>query len=135
RIDAHLERLQPVAIDHSLERESVAVGRDKTVEMRERGRLSLTEIGEKDPALFNDRIRFLPYVGAQVTVIGLGRRLQAFAMDVEQPPVKRATQAAVFQSSVREIGAAMRTAATDQPIPSLLVPKNNHVFAKKRNAF
>src|SRR5262245_13935824 len=99
--------------------------------MRERGRLALTEIGEKNSALFNDRIRFLPDVGAQVAVMGLGRRLQAFAVDVEQPPVKRATQAAVFQSSVREIGAAMGTATPDQSVASSLVPKDHQVFAEQ----
>src|SRR5690348_5796352 len=91
-IDADLERLQPVAIDHALERKGVGVRRDKAVEVRQRRRLAAAEISEQDAALLDDRISLLLDVGAQVAVIGLGRRLQTFSMNVEQPAVKRAAQ-------------------------------------------
>ena len=46
RIDADFQRLQPVAIDHALERERVRAGRDKAIEMRKFRRRGGTHIGE-----------------------------------------------------------------------------------------
>src|SRR5262249_49373707 len=96
RIDADLERLQPVALDHALECEGVAGRRDEAVEMRERRRLAGPEIGEQDAVLFHDRIRLLRDVGAEIAVVRFGRSFEALAVDIEQPAVKRATQAAVL---------------------------------------
>src|SRR5262249_32900011 len=48
RIDADFKRLQPVAVDHSLEREGMAVGGNKAIEIRECRRLARTEIGEEN---------------------------------------------------------------------------------------
>ena len=90
RVDADLERLQPVAVNHALERESVAIGGDETIEMRKRRRFTVTQIGEQDAALLDHRIGFLLDVGAEIAVVGLGRRLQALAVNVEQPAVKGA---------------------------------------------
>jgi hypothetical protein len=100
RIDADLERLQPLAIDHALERECMARRRDEAVEARKRRRPARAEIGKQNAALLHDRIGFLLDAGAQVAVVGFGRRLQAFAADVEQPAVKRAAQSAVFETPV-----------------------------------
>ena len=131
RIDADLERLQPVAIDHALERESVRRRRNEAVELRKRRRLARTEISEQNAALLHDRIGFLLDVGAQVAVVGLRRRLQAFAVHVEQPAVKRAAQSAVFQAPVSEIGAAMRTVTADQAVASFVVLERDEVLAEK----
>ena len=131
RIDADFERLQPVAIDHALEGEGVGRRRDEAVEIRKRRRLAGAEIGPQDAALLDHRIGFLLDVGAQIAVVGLGRRLQAFAVDVEQPAVKRAAQPAVFEPPVSEIGAAMRTMAADQPVAPLVVLEGDEVLAEK----
>src|SRR6476646_9056482 len=116
RIDSHLERLQPVAINHALECERVTVGRDEAVEMRKRRRLDGAEIGEQDTVLLHHRIRFLLDVGAEIAVVGFGRRLEASAVDIEQPAVKRAPQPAIFETAIYEVGPAMRAAAADQSV-------------------
>ena len=131
RIDADFERLQPVAIDHALEGEGVRVRRDEAVEMRKRRRLARPHVGEQDAALFHHRVGFLPDVGAQLAVIRLGRSLQALAVDVEQPAVKGATQAAVLQPAIGQVGAAMRTAAADEAVATLVVLEDHEIFAEQ----
>src|ERR1700737_2011186 len=56
RIDADLERLQPVAVDMALEREGVAVGRHKTVDFRKCRWLALAEPGPENAALLDHGI-------------------------------------------------------------------------------
>ena len=66
-----------------------------------------------------------------IAVVGLGRRLQAFAVHVEQPAMKRAAQAAVFEPAVGEVGAAMRAGAADQAVAALVVLEDDEVFAEQ----
>ena len=131
RIDADFERLQPVAVDHALEGEGVRRRRDEAVEIRKCRRLAAAEIGPENAALLDHRIGLLLEVGAQIAVVRLGRRLQALAVDVEQPAVKRATQSAVLEPPVGEIGAAMRTMAADQPVAALVVLEGDQVLAEE----
>src|SRR5262249_8960109 len=49
----------------------------------------------------------------------------------EEPSVKGTTQATVFESSISEIGAAMRTLTANQTIASVFVLENHQVFAKQ----
>src|SRR5262245_13732164 len=135
RIDADLERLQPVAVDHTLECEGVAVRRDKAVEMRKRRRLARPEISKQDAALFHDRIRLLLDVGAEIAVVRFGRGFEALAVDIEQPAVKRATQAAVLETTVREISAAVRATTADQSVAATFVPEDDKVLAKQAHRF
>jgi hypothetical protein len=108
-IDAHFERLQPVAIDQALEREGVRGRRDEAIEMRERRRLARPHIGEQDPVLLHHRIGLVLDVLAQAAAFRLRRRVETLAGDVEQPAMERATQAATFEPAESEVGAAMRT--------------------------
>ena len=108
RVDADLERLQPVAVPVPLEREGVLVRRDEAVEARKRRRLAGAEIGEEDAASFRHRIRAQPDVLAKAASRGLGGRLQALAADVVKPAVERAAQTAVLQPAISEIRAAVR---------------------------
>src|SRR6476661_6848493 len=135
RIDANLERLQPVAIDHALERERVAVWRDEAVKMRERRRLAWPEIGEQDAVLFHHRIRLLPDIGAEIAVVRFGRSFEALAVDIEQPAVKRATQTAILQTTVCEISAAMRTTTADQSVATAFVPEDDKVLTQQAHRF
>ena len=73
-------------------------------------------IGEQDAAALHHRIGLLADVGAEVGAVRLGRRLQASAVDVEQPAVEGAAQAAVLQPPIGEVGAAMRAGALDQAV-------------------
>ena len=131
RIDADFERLQPVAIDHAFESESVRRRRDEAVELRECRRLAGPEIRKQDAALFDDRVGSLFDVGAQIAVVGLRRRLQALAVDVEQPAVKGAAQPAVFQPPVGQVGAAMRTMTADQPVTALVVLEGDEILTQE----
>ena len=101
------------------------------VEVRKCRRLTRSKIGEQNSAFLDHRIRFLSDVGAEIAVVGFGRRLEAFAVDIEQPAVKRAAQAAIFEAAIREVGAAMRTAAADQPVAATLVPEDNQIFPEQ----
>ena len=131
RVDADFERLQPVAVDHALEGEGVGGRRDEAVEIRKCRRLARAEIGPQDAALLDQRIGFLLEVGAEIAVVGLGGRLQDFAIDVEQPAVKRAAEPAVFEPPISEVGAAMRTTAADQPVAALVVRERDQVLAEQ----
>src|SRR5262245_24180223 len=124
RINADFERLEPVAIDQPLESEGVAVGRNEAVEMRKCRWLAGSEIGEQDSVLLHHRIRLLPDVGAEIAVVRFGRRFEALAVDVEQPAVKCAAQAAVLEPAVCEVSAAVRATAGDQSVTAALVPED-----------
>src|SRR4051812_36481239 len=120
RIDAHLECLQPVAIDVALERESIGIGRDKTVELGKRRRLAFAEISPQDAALLDNRIGALPDTFAKLRIFWLRGRFQALPRHVEQPAMKSAAQAAMLEPSEREVRAAMRAVPLDQAVASLL---------------
>src|SRR6266851_1520111 len=119
RIDADLERLQPVAADQAFEREGVTIRRYKTVDFRKRRRLAFAEISPENAAPLNHRIGALGDVLAQHRILRLGPCFQALARDVEQPAVKGAAQAAVLQPAEGKIRAAMRAMAIDQAVTAL----------------
>src|SRR5947209_3465390 len=131
RIDADLERLQPVAIDVALECKRVTVRRHEAVDLRKCRRLPLTEKCPEDAAFLHHGISALPDAFAQLRVAGLRRRLQALTRGIEQPAVEGAAQAAVFETPEREVGAAMRAMAFDQAVAVLLVAKQHEVLAKQ----
>ena len=131
RIDADLERLQPVALDHALECEGVSLGRDETVEVRELRRLARTHVGEQDAAPLDHRIGLLPDIGAERRVVRLRGCLQARAVHVEQPAVERAAQAAVLQAAEGEIGAAVWAAALQEPVAPLVVLEYDEALAEQ----
>src|SRR5581483_8588110 len=103
----------------------------KAVEFRKGRRFARAEISPKDAALLDHRVGLLFDVGAEVAGVGLGRRLQALAGDVEQPAVKGAAQAAILESPVREIGAAVRAVPADQAIAAFVVLEGDEVLAQK----
>ena len=131
RIDAHFERLQPVAVDGALEREGVAVGRDEAVEVRKLRRLARPHVGEQDAAPLHHRVGLLPDVGAEVRAVRLGWSLQALAGGVEQPAVEGAAQAAALEAAVSEVGATMRATALDQAVTAFFVAEQHQVLAEE----
>src|SRR5665213_2892385 len=135
RIDADLERLQPVAVDVALEGEGVAIRRDETVELGKCRRLAFAEPGPQDAALFHHRISALDDVLAQPRILRLGRGFEALARDVEQPAVEGAAQAAVFQPPEGKVGAAMRAMPLDQAVAALLIAKQHEVLAEQFDRF
>src|SRR5262245_39596148 len=131
RIDADLERLHPVTVDHALEREGVAVRRNEAIEMRKCRRLARSEIGEQDAALLHHWIGFLLDVSAEIAVVGLGRRLKALTVYVEQPAVEGTTQATILKPAICEIGTAVRTASANQTITAFVVLEDHKVFTEQ----
>src|SRR6202163_1069301 len=109
--------------------------RDEAVELRKCRRLAGTEIGPQDAALLHDGIGFLLDIGAQIAVVRLGGRLQALAVDVEQPAVKGAAQAAVFQPAIGQIGAAMWAMPPDQAVATLVVLEGDKILAEEPHRF
>jgi len=91
------------------------------LDSRQQRRLARTHVGEYDPANFVTRISqvadFLP-VGA---ASGLPRLLEYSAAHIVEPAVIQASEPAVFDSAVAQIGAAMRAMQADQADPSLIV--------------
>ena len=130
-IDADLERLQPVAAEQALEREGMAIRRNKTVDFRKCRRLAFAEIGPEDSALLNHRVGALRDVLAQHGVPGLGGCFEALARHVEQPAVEGAAQAAILQAAEGKVGAAMRAMALDQAVTSLLIAKQHEILAQQ----
>src|ERR1700730_8878267 len=131
RIDADLERLQPVAIDVALECEGMAIGRHEAIDFRKRRRLAFAEIRPQNSALLDHRVSALRNVLAQRGIPGLGGCFKALARHVEQPAVERAPQAAIFETAKREVGAAMRAMALDQAVTSLLIAKQHQALAQQ----
>ena len=131
RIDADLERLQPVAADVALERKRIGIGCDEAVDFRKRRRLAFAEIRPEDSALLDHGIRALLDALAQRRVFRLGGSFQALAGHVEQPAVERAAQAAVLKPPEGKVGAAMRAMAVDQAVTPLLVTKQHQILAEQ----
>ncbi len=66
---------------------------------------------------------------AELAALGLGRLVDAFALDVEQPAVIEAAQAAVLDPAVGQVGAAVGTMQADQAQTILVVTKQHQVLA------
>ena len=130
RIDADFQRLQPVAVDQALEGEGMRAGGEEAVEVGEGGGVAFTQIGEDDAVLHHDGVGALAHPLAEHAAFGLGGRLQALAVDVEQPAMEQAAQAAVFQTAIGEIGAAMRAVAVQQAVAAALVAEQHEVLAE-----
>ena len=82
-------------------------------------------IGEQDAASLHHRVGLLPDAGAHPAAFRLCRRLQALALDIEQPAVKGAAQAAGFQPAECQVGSTVRAGTLDQPVPTLVVTKQH----------
>ncbi|MNS70331.1 hypothetical protein D3C72_1036730 [compost metagenome] len=128
-VDAHLERLQPVAFEQALEREGVGVGRDEAVEVGEGRGLALADVREDDAGLLDHRVGRLLDAAAQLAGGGLGRSFQAVALGVEQPAVEGAADAAVFQPAEGQVGAAVRAVAVEHAELAALVAEQHEVLA------
>src|SRR5260370_36284021 len=106
RIDADLERLQPVAIDVALECEDMAVRRDETIDFRKRRQLTLAEIRPEDAALLDHRISALRNVLAQRRILRLGGWFKGLGPHVGKPAVESGAQAATLAKAKSQVRAA-----------------------------
>ncbi len=132
-VDSDLQRLQPVAVDHALEREGVRAGGGEAIEIRKCRRCTWAHIRKQDPALLRHGIGLLPDIGTHPAAFGLGRRIQAFAFDVEQPAMKGAAQPPMLQASEGQIRTAVRAGTLEQPMASIVVAEQHQIFAEQPN--
>src|SRR5260221_3661399 len=91
RIDADFQRLQPVAVDVALECKSMAIRRDKTVDLRKCRRLAFAEISPEDAAFLHHWIGALLDAFAERRVLRLGPPFPAFARPLALPTAVGAT--------------------------------------------
>jgi hypothetical protein len=66
---------------------------------------------------------------AKLLVFRLRRLLDTFAVSIEEPTVIEAAQTPVFNATVGEVGAAMRTKLADQPKPVFVIAEQYQIFA------
>src|ERR1044071_7396176 len=96
-------------------------------------RLARTHIGKNDPAQFLTGIGwmvdFLPVRSAS----RLARLLEHPAAHVVEPAVIQASEPAVFDPAIAQIGAAVRAMEPDQAEPCLIVTEQHQFFAKYLN--
>ena len=91
----------------------MGAGCKEAVEIGKGGRLTFAKIGEHDAVLDHDRIALLADPLTESAAFGLGRGFQALAIDIEQPAMEQAAQAAVFEAAKGEVGAPMWTVAVE----------------------
>ena len=133
RVHADFQRLQPVALDETLEGEGVRVRRDEAVEVREGRRRAFAQISEDDARTHLDRIGTLPDIVAEPAALGLCRRVEALAVHVEEPAVERTAQSAIFQPAKGEVGIAVGTIPIDQADAASLVAEQHEIAAHQPN--
>ena len=133
RIDADFQGLQPIALPHALEGKDVTGGGAKAIELGKRRRLAVSHIGKYDAVLLDHRIgsRLDPLIG--VGINRFTRLFQALAVCSVQPAMKRASEAAVFQPPIAQIGAPVRTLTIDQSELPAVASKQNQVLAHQAN--
>ena len=132
-VDADLERLQPVALPQTLEREDVGLGRPETVEAGKTGRIVRAHVHEDDAVLLYHRIGGRPDALVHPRTLGLARLLDALAIAVIAPAVKGAAKAVVFATPEAEIRAAVEAMPADEAQLALVVAEQHQPLAEQRH--
>ena len=129
RVNAHFQRLQPVALEQALEGKHMGVGGDKTVELGEGRCLTLAQVGKHNAGALDHRIGLLLDGIAQAAAFGLGRGLQAVAGHIEQPAVEGAAQAAVFYPAKGQVGTTVWAVTVQHAQLALFIAEQHKVLA------
>ena len=132
-VDADLERLQPVALPQTLEREDVGLGRPETVEAGKIGRLVRAHVREDDAVLLDHRIGGRPDALVHLRALGLARLLDALPIAVIVPAVKGAAKTVVFAAPEAEIRAAVEAMPADEAQLALVVAEQHQPLAEQRH--
>ena len=131
RIDAHLQRLQPVAVDEALEGKSVGLGRNEAVERGKCRRLLFTHPGKDDAVVFHYRVGGLADALVECGARRLAGLFQALSVFVEEPAVEGAAQAAILEPAKEQVGAAVTAVAADKAERALLVAEQDEPLAEQ----
>ena len=137
RVNAHFQRLQPVAVPQAFEGKAVAGRGFKAVERGEgRRRAALgAEPSKQGAGFLHQRVTALANAAAQLAARRLAWCLQALAADVKFPAVKRAAQAIALVAAVSQVGAAVRAVAVQQAIAAFGVAKQHQVLPQHAHGF
>ena len=135
RIQADLDRLQPVAIEMAFESKHVTVGGDETIQRRQRRRRALAEKAEHDAAALLYRIRSLSHAAADAALERLAGSVEALPFGIEQPAMEQAAQAAILQTTEGEVGTPVRTVAIQQSQAPIRTSEQNQVVTEDANGF
>src|SRR6185503_17661124 len=104
---------------------------ERVVEREFRSQLRRAHIGEDEAVIFAHAIGALAEILLDAAGIGLGRRLEHGAVDIEEPAVIAAANAARRGNAEFERRAAMNAMAVQEAEPAALVPEQHQIFAEE----
>ena len=129
-VDLAFQRLQPVAVEERAHEQPVFLAIIEELVVGQERRLVRAQIREDHAAALDARVGEMTHFVFVRALRRLGRHLEHAARDVEEPAVVEAAQAAVFDSAVAEIGAAMRAQKAEQSRPAGIVAEENEILAE-----
>jgi len=130
-IDVPFVALKVVALGKKLGREDMLLADREEIVVREKRRLSRTEIGEYDSGFFDARIHWMANRVSLRAAARLAGLIQAAAMNVIEPAVIDAAKPAVFHASIAQVRSSMRTVKSQQAGPALIVAKKNQFLTEE----
>src|SRR4029077_20939339 len=134
RIDGVFHRLQPVAVELRHRPQPVpAVGARPDIVLWNRRRRLRSEVSPVKPRQLLDRISFVPHSPAKIALRRLRRGFKTITLNIIEPAMIRACNAAFFDSAVGKRGAAVRTAVLQKAQLALLALKQHQVFTENPN--
>src|SRR5215471_2332782 len=113
--------------------EAVIVGYIQKFIIWQKRRLARSNISQDNAAQFMTWERRLAIIVTVLAAIRFARLFENLTIHVVKPAVIDAAQAAVFQSAIAQIHAAMAAVTIEHADPSLLVAKDNQLFIHQRN--
>ena len=99
--------------------------------VRQQWRFARTHVGEDHSRFFQAGIGAVANLIAMFAAARFARLFETAAVNVVQPAMIKATQAAVFDPAVTQIRAAVGTMNSQKSDSSLIVAKQHQIFAPK----
>ena len=98
--------------------------------IRQQRRLARSHVGEDRAALFNTRVSSLANRVAMFAAARLARLFQAAPFNIVKPAMIETAEPAVFDTSIAEIGAAVRAMKSQKTDSTLIVAKQHQLLAQ-----
>ena len=135
RVDAALQRLQPVAFLDVLGDVAVRFRNGGPFELRRRGHVFLrSHVGPDDAAQLDGGVGGGRHLGREVAVLGFIHHVHALPVHVELPAVVHAAQAAVFVAAQPQRHQAVRAELVKQADAPVSVPEGHQFLAQQLQA-
>jgi hypothetical protein len=128
-IDIPFIGLKIIALRVYFRGESILLGDSKYLVGGQKRGYSRSQVSEYESSCFVAGIGLLPNVFAGVTSIGFTRLIQALPLHVIKPSMIDAAESPVFHSSIAQICTAVSTVNLQKARLTLIIPKENKVFA------